>query len=139
MKKDKKPKYWIFVTDDTNWKIIKHRNIYGFNNRSKKYLDNLNEGDFIVMYIKGSKIGGLFKIKSLVCKSKLNFKSGVYPYKISLVKILIPKQMMNIKRIVQNISIFKGMKRWGGALMGKSVRELNRIDYFYIKEELKMG
>lgn len=131
-----KIKYWLFVTNEINWKTIKNKKIYGFNERGKKYLKDLSKEDFVVIYVTGNRIGGLFKIKSLISHSKVNFEYGYYPYKISLDKVRVPKEPIEIDKLVKNISIFKGMSRWGGALMGRPTRELNQRDYNYIKREM---
>ena len=55
-------RYWLFVTDGDNWKVIRDKEIYGFNDKTKKLLDKLNENDLVIIYIKGKLIGGCFQI-----------------------------------------------------------------------------
>ena len=133
----KKRKYWLFVTNNGNWKTIKSKSTYGFNDKSKRYLERLNIGDLVIIYIKGKRIGGIFEIKSLKANPLIKFAEGDYPYKIELKKITIPKVVMELtEKIINNISIFKGQKRWGTILMGRATKEISKEDYFYIKNIL---
>jgi predicted RNA-binding protein len=130
-----KRKYWLFVTSEENWKTIKRRNIFGFNEKSKKDLDKLNLKDVAIIYIKGKKIGGIFEIVSLQYTKKIKFAEGEYPYMIELRKIKLPKESLEVTdKLIQNISIFKGKLRWGTILMGRATKQINQEDYLYIKE-----
>ncbi len=132
-----KRRYWLFITNDENWKTIKNKSIYGFNDKGKRDLEKLNINDLVIIYIKGKKIGGIFEIKSLKANSLIKFAEGEYPYKIELKKVVIPKAMMELtEKIINNISIFKGQKRWGTILMGRSTKEISKEDYYYIKNIL---
>lgn len=134
----KKRKYWLFVTNDINWKTIKNKKIFGFDDRGIKDLGRLSIGDFVIIYIKGKKIGGMFEIKSLKSESKIKFKEGNYPYKIKLKKILIPRELLELtEKIISNISIFKGLPRWGVILMGRATKEIEEADFYYIKNILE--
>jgi len=133
-----KRKYWLFVTNDENWKTIKIKSIYGFNDKGKRDLEKLNIRDLVIIYIKGKKIGGIFEIKSLKANPLIKFAEGDYPYKIELKKIIIPKSIMELtEKIINNISIFKGQKRWGTILMGRATKEISKEDYYYIKAILE--
>jgi len=47
------------------------------------------------------------------------------------------KAMMELtEKIINNISIFKGQKRWGTILMGRATKEISKEDYYYIKNIL---
>ena len=131
-------KYWLFVTNEENWKIIKEKEIYGFNEKSKKDLDRLNVGDLIICYIIGKHIGGAFKITSLKEDTNIKFKIQDYPFKIKIKKIIIPKEPIDFtERMVEEISIFKNLNRWGTILMGRATKEITKQDYEYFKENLK--
>lgn len=127
-------KYWIFVTDDTHWETIKDNEIFGFNEKSIKDLDKLRVGDNIAVYIKGKKIGGLFKIISLNYSGNINFENNAYPRRIKLKKVLIPKIPINVDdEVVRNISIFRGLVRWGTVLMGRAIKQITKEDYSFIE------
>lgn len=133
-----KRKYWLFVTNDENWKTIKNKSIYGFNDRGKKDLKKLSIKDVVIIYIKGKKMGGIFEIKSLKSNIKTRFKEGDYPYKIELKKIMIPNELLELTdNIINQISIFKGIRKWGTILMGRATKEINEKDYYYIRRIMK--
>jgi predicted RNA-binding protein len=135
---EEKRKYWLFVTNDANWKTIKDKKIFGFDEKGIKDLKKLTIGDLVIIYIKGKKIGGIFEIKSLKLESKVRFREGNYPYKIKLKKILIPKEFLDLtEKIINNISIFRGLPRWGVILMGRATKEIQQADFYYIKNILE--
>jgi predicted RNA-binding protein len=132
--------YWIFVTNEKNWITIKEREIYGFNEKSKKDLDKLNIGDLIIFYIIGKHIGGAFEITSLKEETNIKFKGQDYPYKIKLKKIIVPKESIDFTdKMVSQISIFKNAMRWGTILMGRATKEITKQDYEYFEGILNAG
>lgn len=131
-------KYWLFVTNSDNWKIVRDYSIYGFNEKSKKDLEKLSVGDLIVVYIIGKQIGGTFEIVSLKEETNIKFKGQDYPFKIRLKKIIIPKYTVDFtEKMINNISIFKKAMRWGTILMGRATKEITKEDYDYFEEILK--
>jgi predicted RNA-binding protein len=131
----KERKYWLFVTSEKNWKTIRKKNVFGFNDKTKRDMEKLNNNDFAIIYIKGKKIGGIFEIINLDNKKKIRFSEGEYPHQIELKKLKLPKEALEVTdKIIQNISIFKGLSRWGTILMGRATKQINQNDYLYIKE-----
>jgi len=130
-------KHWLCLTNLTNWKIIKNEEIYGFNEQNKKYLSILKNGDKIVIYVIPKKVGGIFKVSNIRYNGDIKFHEGDYIYKIKLEKIYIPKNPLDISLgIIGMLSIFKNTVRWGTVLMGRSIIEITKEDYKYIKELL---
>ena len=131
-------KYWIFITNEDNWKIIRDNEIYGFNEKTKRDSNKLSVGDLVVIYIKGKLIGGIFEIISLNEQTKIKFKESDYPYKIKLRKIFVPNHPLEFtKDMINQISIFKNKIRWGTILMGRATKEIEKTDFHYIKKILK--
>lgn len=131
-------KYWLFVTNEENWEIISKKEIYGFNEKTKKDLKKLNIDDLLVIYIIGKKIGGIFKIINLNEITNIKFKGKEYPYKIKIKKIKALKNPIKFTyKMVNNISIFKNKTRWGTILMGRSTKEITKEDYNYFEEIIK--
>ena len=130
--------FWLTITNMENWKIIKDKSIYAFNEKNKKSFDELKIGDYIVMYVTPKKIGGLFKIVSKSIKEKVKFNGDNYLHQIKLKELLIPKQEIDVnEKIVQNISIFKNSLRWGTILFGRSIKKITKEDFVYIKSLMK--
>ena len=131
-------RYWLFVTNNDNWKVVRDNDIYGFNDRTKKDLEKLNLGDLAVIYIKGKNIGGIFEITSLNEQTNIKFKVEDYPYKIKLRKICVPRMPVEFdKNMVGKISIFKDKVHWGTILMGRATKEITKQDYDYFREILE--
>jgi predicted RNA-binding protein len=54
---------------------------------------------------------------------------------IELKKLKLPEESLELTdKVIQNISIFRGMHRWGHILMGRATKQINQEDYLYIKE-----
>ena len=121
-----------------NWEIIKSNLVYAFNENNKRNFEELNKGDFIVMYVTPKKFGGLFEISSKSVENTVKFKGDNYLHQIKLKKILIPKSEIDVnERIVDKISIFKNSIRWGTILFGRSIKKITREDFDYIKSLMR--
>jgi len=135
-----KRRFWLFVTTENNWKTIKKHSIYGFNNKTNRNLSQLKIKDVVIIYIKGKKMGGIYKIKSLKEKEIIPFIEGIYPYLIKLSKIIVPKEPLDLTPdIIDNISIFQSRPRWGTVLMGRATKEITKEDYIYLMGVIKNG
>jgi predicted RNA-binding protein len=133
-----KNNYWLTITNEANWEIIKKNEIYGFNEGHKKFLDEIKVGDYLVMYVIRKKFGGLFRVASKNITNGVKFKDGVYPYKIKLKTVFIPKYSLDVTNdIVDKISIFKNSIRWGTILFGRSIKRITKEDYEYIKRQMQ--
>ncbi len=127
-------RYWLCLTNIENWKTIIKKDIYGFNEQNKKYINIIKNKDKIVMYVIPKKIGGIFEIINTECLDKIHFRDGYYPYKIKVKKEIIPDDFIEINdKIISNLKLFKDSLRWGTVLMGRSIKELDKEDYEYLK------
>jgi len=130
--------YWLTITNEANWDIIKNNEIYGFNENHKKFLDEIKVGDYLVMYVIRKKFGGLFRVTRKNIANGIKFKEGSYPYKIKLKSVLTPKNCLDVTdKIVDKISIFKNAMRWGTILFGRSIKKITKEDYEYIKKQME--
>jgi predicted RNA-binding protein len=130
--------YWLTITNMENWEIIKSNLVYAFNENNKKNFEELNKGDFIVMYVTPKKFGGLFEIGSKSVENKVKFKGDNYLHQIKLKKILVPKSEIDVnEKIVNKISIFKNSIRWGTILFGRSIKKITEEDFEYIKSLMR--
>ena len=130
--------YWLTITNEANWEIIKNNEIYGFNENNKKKLEDIKVGDYLVMYVIRKQFGGLFRVTSKNISNGIKFKEGSYPYKIKLKSVLIPEYCLDVTdKIVDKISIFKNSIRWGTILFGRSIKKITKGDYEYIKKQME--
>jgi len=133
-------KYWLMITDEENWEVIKTWHVYG--TKTEKLISELKQGDKVVMYLIRTQISGLFEIESLKSNKNIRFNDEEYKFFIDLKPIKILKKTINITskwdnpKIIENVSIFKNSLRWGTILMGRSIIEITKEDYEYIKGQV---
>ncbi len=133
-------KYWLMITDEENWEVIKTWHVYG--TKTEKLISELKQGDKVVMYLIRTQISGLFEIESLKSNKNIRFNDEEYKFFIDLKPIKILKKTINITskwdnpKIIENVSIFKNSLRWGTILMGRSIIEITKDDYEYIKGQV---
>lgn len=141
MEGDELVRYWLTLTDQENWEIIKNYQIYAINSDNKFNL--LEKEDKLVMYLIPKQICGLFSIKKLKTDMKIRFKNKNYKYYFELEPLLTLNKPFLVcdKRsrgpIVEQVSIFKNAKRWGAVLMGTPIIEITEDDYLLIQEQIK--
>jgi len=135
-------KYWIIITNEKNWNIIKKKNIYAV--KKENELKRLNKGDFLVVYVTPSQFAGLYKIKKLSSSRKVKFSKGEYTGYLDIDPIIILEETIKVNNkskddITRNVSVFRNPlspERWGAVLMGKSILEITKEDYMFIKSKI---
>lgn len=131
-------KYWLFITNEENWKVILGSKVYGVRPLYKSKYESLNIGDKIVMYIKGAKIGGTFLIKDKHYSTKTVFKGHDYEHRVKLEKGIIPKEPLNLdKKMIEKLQFIRNKYNWGSHLMGKAILEIPDIDFKLFEGRLK--
>ena len=50
-------KYWLCITTEDNWKIIRDKNIWGVPERHKNTIAKVKPGDKLLIYVKQERIG----------------------------------------------------------------------------------
>lgn len=132
--------YWLTLTNEDNWIIIKEKDVYAFNDANKKFFDELRIGDFLVMYVIRKKFSGIFKIVSKKVDKKIDFKGDRYVHQIKLKEEIVPKDPINAnEKIISNISIFRNSIHWGTVLFGKSIKKITKDDYEFLKSQMMKG
>lgn len=145
--------YWLCITNEENWQIIKRENIWGVAERHKNTISKVKKGDKCLIYVKQEKIGdklkesrivGEYEVASEVFKdSKRIFKSppGMgnesFPYRIKLKPINVFKRSVEFKPLIPKLNFIKNKKKWSGHLMGKAMREIPEEDYKLIMSVAK--
>ena len=131
-------RYWLCVLTPENFEVVKEKLVWGVEPRHEKYLKELRPGDKLVMYVtRESKIKGIFEVESEPYYDGTEiFEGGIYPHRVKIKAIKISDEGINIKEILNEISIFKGKKNWAGVIQGKAMREITEEDYKKIAELL---
>lgn len=132
--------YWICMTDETNWNVIKTKKTWGVSEKHKDKINMTNKNDELVFYVKPLRLGGIFNVISEPFYDKTPiFPGGGYPYRIKLESIIVPKRFLDFYSLIKKLSFITQKKRrgWGGHLQGKAMRIIPKGDFELIKEKLE--
>ena len=132
-------RYWLCITNDENWKVIKTKHIWGVSERRKNKLESVEIGDYMIFYVKPARIGGIFKVasKPYVDKRKIFTYSGfsgkeVFPYRVKLEPVTVPEEPVDFKPLVPKLSFLTNKKRWSAPLR-TAMKEIPREDFELIR------
>ena len=138
--------YWLCITNETNWKIIKEKNIWGVPERHKNTIAKVKPGDELVIYLKQEKINNEikesrivaiyevvsepFKDSTRIFSSKGMKSSGeTFPWRIKIKPIKIFDKPIGFKPLIPKLKFITNKKKWSGHLMGKAMREISEDDF----------
>lgn len=139
-------RYWLCITNSTNWKVIKKRNVWGVAKRHQNTISKVKPGDRLLIYVKQEykkgevlepKIVGIFEVVSEPYHDRTKiFKSPphlneAYPLRMKIKPIKLGE--VEFKPLVPKLKFITNKKRWSGHLMGKAMREIPEEDYKLIE------
>ena len=136
-------RYWLCVTNQANWQVVKERSIWGVSDRYKRRMEELSQGDLLVFYVKPKSIAGIFKVvsKPFVDRKRIFSSEGfrpdeVFPNRVRLEPILVPAEPAPFEPLVPKLKFIKNKLRWTGHLRG-AMRPIPEEDYELIKAQLE--
>lgn len=136
-------KYWLCVTNEENWPIIKEKLVWGVPEKRKNLIARVKPGDILVIYVKPKRIGGIFRAASEPYEShELIFKWGEhgkeesFPNRIKIDPVTIPQSPIDISMIIPKLTFARGKKQWSAPLRMGMV-EISEADYKIIKDHLQ--
>lgn len=132
--------YWLCVTNEENWNIVKERGIWGVESRHLEKIASVKEKDQLVFYVKPKRIGGIFEVTSKMFKEEnVIFKGGLFPYRIKIRPVVIPKKFLEFQPLIHEMRFIASKKRkWGGYLQGKAMRPIPKQDFELIKKRVEV-
>lgn len=127
----------MFIIDKNNWKIVKENKIIGTNYKDKAQL--IKKDDLIIVYItRLSLIAGSFRVITVFSDKKKKIEGGVYPYRMTLEPLKIPKKPIDIKSLINELNFIKNKSKWFFHLFGsRGLRKLSELDYNTIYQALQ--
>lgn len=129
--------YWLFVTDDINWCIIKKNLIWGVRKKYINILNRTNLGDAAIVYIKGRKLGGSFKVNSKPYLKNGIF-AGLFNYNIDLTAINIPSEPVYFSDdVIKRLKFITNKKKWSLHFFGRSVKNISKEDFEYLNSLMR--
>lgn len=138
--------YWICITNEKNWDVIRENNVWGVTGRYMPILAEVEIGDKILFYIKGGKVKGIFEAVSKIFKSNEKIfdsnyiyrKNELFPHRINLKLISIDIQEVNIYDIIQKLKLTKDKENWGSCFF-RSMIKINIQDYKVFERKMKIS
>jgi len=138
--------YWIFVTNEQNWKVVKEKNVWGLPRGRENSIKRVKKGDKAFIYLMQEKtknktvptrIIGFFEVVSdPFTSSERIFKDRLYPNRVRLKPILVlEKNYLEFKPLVPKLSFIKNKNYWSGYFRSGLV-EISEKDYELLKSEL---
>ncbi|MHC1582299.1 MAG: EVE domain-containing protein [Candidatus Syntropharchaeia archaeon] len=111
-------------------------------------------GDKLIFYLIGEKvgdekkdsaIGGILEIISKPYEDdKPVFPSQItkderYPYRVKVKPLLIPKEEVPFRPLIERLEFITNKKKWSGHLVGKAMREISERDYGVMRGWVEKG
>lgn len=137
--------YWLCITTEENWEIIRKRNLWGVTERERNLISKVKPGDMLVFYVKmrvekreitNPRIVGVYKVvsepyrdSSKIFRPLEKRKSEVFPYRMRIEPVKIFSQPKDFKSFVGRLNFIKNKRKWSAYLRGKSMKELPEGDF----------
>ena len=143
--------YWLCITNEANWNVIKKKNIWGVPERHKNTITKVKPGDKLLIYVKQERVNSEvkesrivgayeviskpFKDSTRIFSSKGLKKNETFPYRVKIKPIKIFDKPIEFKPLIPKLKFITNKKRWSGHLMGKAMREIPEEDFKLIVGE----
>jgi len=145
--------YWLCITNEENWKVIKEKNIWGVPERHENTIRRVKPGDKILIYVKQERdkneikeprifavyeaASEVFRDSSRIFKTPKGMGNETFPLRIKLKPIKIFEKPIDFKSLISKFKFIKNKQKWSGHLMGKAMREIPEEDYELIMSVAK--
>ena len=136
-------KYWICVTNEENWEVVKKRRVWGVPERRKRQIERVKAGDYLVFYVMPKRIGGVFKAVSKPFQSDDRLfswgefgRDEVFPYRVELEPTILPRKLLQFGELISKLKFITNKKMWSGHLR-TAMRTIPTEDYETIVSALK--
>lgn len=139
--------YWLCITTEENWNVIKQKNIWGVAERHQKTIEKVKPRDKCLIYVMATKknketipprivaayevVSKVFKDSSRIFKSQ-PYKNEIYPLRIKLKPIKIFPDPIDFKPLVSKLKFIKNKQKWVGHVRGRAMREIPEEDFKFI-------
>ncbi len=137
--------YWLCITNEENWKVIKEKNIWGVPERHKNIISKVKPGDKLLIYlkqervndeIKPSRIVGVYEVVSEVFRdsSRIFSSKGMrktnetFPYRIKIKPIEIFNKPIEFKPLIPKLKFITNKESWKFYIR-ISMREIPKKDF----------
>jgi predicted RNA-binding protein len=137
--------YWICVTDETNWNIIKKLKLWGVPKRNRVLAERVKIGDILVFYVKPKQVVCVAQVVSETFESNTKiFKSTGYsqkenfPTRVKIKMLIMPRNVVSFEDLVSKLGFIKVKEKWP-AYLRRAMRTIPKTDYEVILASLKLN
>jgi len=127
--------YWLCVTNEKNWEVIKQRRLWGVSERNRGKIERVRPGDFLIFYVKPKKILGIFKATTKQFKSgeRIFDSTGfsedeIFPYRIKLQPFALPENPIPIEKLIPELTFIISKRMWPGYFR-KAMQAIPKEDF----------
>jgi predicted RNA-binding protein len=120
--------YWLCITTEENWKVIREKNIWGVPDRHKNTIAKVKPGDKLVIYVKQERykdkvvepkivavyevVSEPFKDSTRIFSSKGMKSSGeTFPWRVKIKPIKIFDKPIEFKPLIPKLKFIMNKKR----------------------------
>jgi len=142
--------YWLCITNEENWKVIRSRNIWGIPERHRNTIKKVKQGDKLLIYLKQEKIKDVikpprivaiyevisepFEDSTIIFKPLKSIRNEVFPLRVKIKPIKIFDEPIEFKPLIPKLKFITNKKKWSGHLMGKAMRKIPEEDFYLFLE-----
>jgi predicted RNA-binding protein len=137
-------RYWLCVTNQENWEVIKEKNIWGVEERHRNTISKVRPGDKLLVYMMTTKkenetlppriVAAYEVVSEMFTDSSRIFKGKLYPLRIGLRLIAVFSKPLDFRELVSKLSFIKNKRMWVGHIRGKAMREIPKEDFETVLE-----
>ena len=137
--------YWLCITNEENWKVIREKNIWGVPERHKNTIARVKPGDKLLIYVKQENIDGdvkpsrivgayevvsePFKDSARIFKTPKGMGNESFPWRVKIKPIKIFDKPIEFKPLIPKLKFITNKKRWSGHLIGRAMRKIPDEDF----------
>jgi predicted RNA-binding protein len=143
-------KYWLCITTEEHWNVIRDKRIWAVVEKDRKKLDRVVIGDFLVFYVKQRviddetltpQIRGIFKVNSKPYTDSTRVfvsppSKEIFTYRVKIHPIIVPNEAVDFKVIIPKLRFIKNKKKWFLYLQ-IAMRTIPEEDYNLLMTALK--
>ena len=135
-------KYWLCVTSEENWRIIKKEGIWAVPGGRREILEKVRPSDKLAIYVSPKRIGGIFEVVSEPYEDRTRIfisrkdPSEVFPYRVKIKPLIVPKESISFVPLVHRLSFIKKKEGWT-AYFRRAMFEISEEDFKVIEKYLR--
>jgi predicted RNA-binding protein len=133
-------RYWLCVTNEDNWRVVRERKVWGVPRRRRKIIERVIPGDLLVIYVAPRRIGGIFEVISKPYESQEKVFKEVrgesFPYRVELSPVRVLLEPVEAVEVMRRLSFIPDGRYWSAPLR-RGMVEMTEEDYHIIETYLR--